>query len=117
MELDLTDEQKMLADSVKSLLDKRYEPNARLELLRSEQGWSREFPNGTGAQNPPLVTGAAYSRQIQILRETGGPEVVTDHPPSDGCACSVNAGDGYRGAAVLLALLGAVLALRPRRRR
>ena len=36
MELDLTDEQRMLADAVKSLLDKRYDANARLQLLESD---------------------------------------------------------------------------------
>jgi alkylation response protein AidB-like acyl-CoA dehydrogenase len=46
MELDLTDEQRMLADAVKSLLDKRYDANARLALLQAGQqdsstGWSR----------------------------------------------------------------------------
>ena len=43
MELDLTDEQRMLADSVKGLLDKRYDANARLQLLESDDGWSREL--------------------------------------------------------------------------
>src|SRR6476469_1312725 len=33
----------MLADAVKSLLDKPYEPNARLELLRSDEGFSRDL--------------------------------------------------------------------------
>ncbi|MDP9117580.1 MAG: acyl-CoA dehydrogenase [Actinomycetota bacterium] len=43
MELDLTEEQRMLADAVRSLLDKRYDPNARLALLESEDGWSRDL--------------------------------------------------------------------------
>ena len=43
MQLELTDEQRMLAETVKSLLDKRYDANARLELLRSEQGFSRDM--------------------------------------------------------------------------
>lgn len=43
MDLDLTDEQRLLADSVNALLDKRYDPNARLALLASEPGWSREL--------------------------------------------------------------------------
>src|SRR5581483_3178020 len=34
---------RMLADSVRSLLEKRYEPNARLDLLRSDPGWSRDL--------------------------------------------------------------------------
>ncbi|HXI56662.1 MAG TPA: DUF2330 domain-containing protein [Polyangia bacterium] len=98
-------------------MQQQNDPSTTPARLVTEQGWSRDFPNGTGVQNPPLITGAAYSRQIQVLRESGGPVIVADHPPSDGCACAVNAGDGYRGAAVLMALLGAVLALRPRRRR
>jgi alkylation response protein AidB-like acyl-CoA dehydrogenase len=43
MDLDLTDEQRMLADTVNGLLDKRYDANTRLKLLDSELGWSREM--------------------------------------------------------------------------
>jgi alkylation response protein AidB-like acyl-CoA dehydrogenase len=43
MDLDLSDEQKMLADSVNSLLEKKYDPNVRLNLLSSDDGWSRDL--------------------------------------------------------------------------
>ncbi len=43
MELDLTDEQRLLADTVNGLLDKRYDANTRLKLINSELGWSREM--------------------------------------------------------------------------
>ncbi|HZC73378.1 MAG TPA: acyl-CoA dehydrogenase family protein [Jatrophihabitans sp.] len=43
MDLELSDEQKLLADTVNDLLEKRYDPNARLRLLESEDGWSREM--------------------------------------------------------------------------
>jgi alkylation response protein AidB-like acyl-CoA dehydrogenase len=44
VDLDLTDEQKMLADAVGGLLDKRYDANARLQLLEGDgDGWSREL--------------------------------------------------------------------------
>jgi alkylation response protein AidB-like acyl-CoA dehydrogenase len=43
MDLDLTDEQKMLADTVNGLLDKRYDANVRLGLLSSDEGWSRDM--------------------------------------------------------------------------
>jgi alkylation response protein AidB-like acyl-CoA dehydrogenase len=43
MDLDLTDEQKMLADTVNGLLEKKYDANARLSLLTSEDGWSRDM--------------------------------------------------------------------------
>ncbi|HEY5335412.1 MAG TPA: acyl-CoA dehydrogenase family protein [Mycobacteriales bacterium] len=44
MDLDLNDEQKMLADTVDGLLEKRYDPSARLALLESSDlGWSREM--------------------------------------------------------------------------
>jgi len=43
VDLDLTDEQRMLADAVGALLDKRYDANARLALLESADGWSREL--------------------------------------------------------------------------
>jgi alkylation response protein AidB-like acyl-CoA dehydrogenase len=43
MDFDPTDEQRMLAETVNSLLDKRYDPGSRLRLLDSELGWSREL--------------------------------------------------------------------------
>ena len=43
MELDLTDEQKMLADAVKGLLDKRYGATARLELLEKGSADGEHF--------------------------------------------------------------------------
>ena len=42
MELELNDEQRMLADAVNSLLEKRYDANTRLQLLEHDElGWSR----------------------------------------------------------------------------
>ncbi|TAM89774.1 MAG: acyl-CoA dehydrogenase [Jatrophihabitans sp.] len=41
MDLDLTPEQRLLAETLDDLLDKRYPPNERLALLRSDDGWSR----------------------------------------------------------------------------
>lgn len=43
MDLEPTAEQKLLAETVNGLLDKRYDPNARLSLLSSDEGWSREL--------------------------------------------------------------------------
>jgi alkylation response protein AidB-like acyl-CoA dehydrogenase len=44
VELELTDEQRMLGETVNRLLDKRYDPNTRLQMLRHDQlGWSREM--------------------------------------------------------------------------
>src|ERR1700678_3293191 len=43
MGFDPPDEQRMLAETVNSLLDKRYAPASRLKLLDSELGWSREL--------------------------------------------------------------------------
>src|SRR5438094_8843137 len=43
MDLHLTDEQKMLADTLTGLLEKKYDPNARLKLLESDERWSREM--------------------------------------------------------------------------
>ena len=43
MDFDPTDEQRMLAETVNSLLDKRYDPSSRLKLLDTELGWSREL--------------------------------------------------------------------------
>jgi alkylation response protein AidB-like acyl-CoA dehydrogenase len=43
VDLELTDEQKLLADTVNTLLDKRYDANARQRLLESDDGWSRDM--------------------------------------------------------------------------
>jgi alkylation response protein AidB-like acyl-CoA dehydrogenase len=44
VELQLTDEQQMLAETVNRLLGKNYDPNTRLRLLNHDQlGWSREM--------------------------------------------------------------------------
>jgi alkylation response protein AidB-like acyl-CoA dehydrogenase len=43
MDLEPTDEQRMLADSLGALLDKHYDANTRLALLSSEDGWSRDM--------------------------------------------------------------------------
>jgi alkylation response protein AidB-like acyl-CoA dehydrogenase len=43
MDFDLTDEQRLLADTVNGLLDKRYDANTRLKLIDSDLGWSREL--------------------------------------------------------------------------
>ncbi|HEX7355737.1 MAG TPA: acyl-CoA dehydrogenase family protein [Mycobacteriales bacterium] len=44
MDLNLTDEQRLLGETVDGLLEKRYDPVARLNLLeKSDLGWSREM--------------------------------------------------------------------------
>lgn len=43
MDLDLSAEQKLLADTVNGLLEKKYDANARLALLTSDDGWSRDL--------------------------------------------------------------------------
>jgi alkylation response protein AidB-like acyl-CoA dehydrogenase len=43
VDLELTDEQKLLAETLGGLLEKRYDPNTRLELLRSDDGWGRDL--------------------------------------------------------------------------
>lgn len=43
MDLDLTDEQRLLGDTVNGLLEKRYDANTRLQLLSSADGWSRDM--------------------------------------------------------------------------
>jgi alkylation response protein AidB-like acyl-CoA dehydrogenase len=43
VDLELTAEQKLLADTVDGLLEKRYDANTRLALLGSPEGWSRDL--------------------------------------------------------------------------
>ncbi|MDT4918782.1 MAG: hypothetical protein QOH89_3482 [Pseudonocardiales bacterium] len=43
MDLEPTDEQKLLAETVNDLLEKRYDANVRLRVLNSDDGWSRDM--------------------------------------------------------------------------
>jgi alkylation response protein AidB-like acyl-CoA dehydrogenase len=43
VDFDLTDEQRMLRDAVNGLLEKRYDANTRLQLLESDEHWSRDM--------------------------------------------------------------------------
>ena len=43
MDLELTDEQRMLGETLAGLLEKKYDANARLALIESDLGWSREL--------------------------------------------------------------------------
>lgn len=43
MDFDLTDEQRMLRDAVNGLLERRYDANSRLQLLESDEHWSRDL--------------------------------------------------------------------------
>jgi alkylation response protein AidB-like acyl-CoA dehydrogenase len=43
VELELTEEQKLLGETVDGLLGKRYDASSRLALLSSQQGWSRDL--------------------------------------------------------------------------
>jgi hypothetical protein len=84
-------------------------------LLLTEQGWSRYFSTGTGSGPsllPPPPIGLAV-RRLEVLREEGAPEVVTDNPPDTGCGCSLaetnrTATLSMAGAALALAMLSAL---------
>jgi alkylation response protein AidB-like acyl-CoA dehydrogenase len=43
MDIEYTDEQRLLSDTLDDLLAKRYDHNARLRLLAGDPGWSREL--------------------------------------------------------------------------
>jgi alkylation response protein AidB-like acyl-CoA dehydrogenase len=43
VDLERSDEQKLLAETVDGLLEKRYDANTRLRLLDSDEGWSRDM--------------------------------------------------------------------------
>jgi MYXO-CTERM domain-containing protein len=88
--------------------------------LRTADGFTYAFPAGT--RNAQLPSQPA-SRLIQILRETGDPEVVTDNTGAiasdlgQSNGCSVSVGARRSGAAGLALLALAVAALIVRRRR
>lgn len=87
--------------------------------LRTEAGWVVDYPNGTGTNGtanfaPP---GGPSSQRIEILREEGNPEVVTDNTSSisnalGGGGCGVTLGGrasrqyvGFAGLMVIAALM------------
>jgi hypothetical protein len=88
-------------------------------LLVTEQGWTRYFASGTGSVILPSPPIGLQARRLEMLREEGGPEIVTDNPPQGGgCGCSLagmnrTATLSMAGAALALALV----ALAGRRRR
>jgi len=91
-------------------------------LLLTEQGWTRYFATGTGSSVlPPPPIGLAV-RRLEMLREEGAPEVVTDNPPAGGGGCACSLADTNRtatlamaGAALALAMLSALSRMRRRR--
>lgn len=95
--------------------------NATAATLRTEAGWVIDFPNGTG---PSSTTGGGFSppggpssQRIEILREQGNPEVVTDNTASisnalGGSGCGMTLGGrasrpyvGFFGLLVVGALM------------
>ena len=93
--------------------------------LVTEQGWTLELPNGEGSNDWTDVS-MPGSELIQILREEGGAQNVTDNksaidgaindfrPPRTGCSI---AADGGADNGLALLLLGFVGILVTRRRR
>ena len=55
-------------------------------LLLTEQGWSRYFSTGTGQTVLPAPPIGLAVRRLEVLREEGAPEVVTDNPPPTAAA-------------------------------
>lgn len=95
--------------------------------LVTEQGFAIEYPAGTGVVgNQPLTPSAAAASPgnavVEILREEGPPEVVTDNRPliaggvqrGSGCA---TAGEHPMTLPIVLGLLAAGLLLAVRRKR
>jgi hypothetical protein len=100
--------------------------NGTAASLQTEAGWVVDYPNGTGVISggtgfaPP---GGPSSQRIEILREEGNPEVVTDNTSSisnalgtGGCGVTIGgrASRQYVGLAGLLVI--AALMLLGRRR-
>jgi len=85
--------------------------------LRTEAGWVIDFPNGTGNTTGFQQPAGPSSQRIEILRETGNPDVVTDNTSSIGHAlgeggCGVALGGrasrqyvGFAGLMVVAALM------------
>src|SRR5258705_8075972 len=85
MDLDLSDEQRALFETVNALLAKRYEPGSRAALMESELGWSR----GTWAQYADmgllgLSIAEEYGRagmggdELSVAMESCGPALALE---------------------------------------
>ncbi len=89
------------------------DPNATYAWLATEQGATIVYPNGVGS--PSSLPALPASRRIEVLRESGAPETVTDnagiigHELGVGGGCSVQPGAAPRGTG--LALLVGLLAI------
>lgn len=86
--------------------------------LRTESGWVIDYPSGTGTAGATgfVQPGGPSSQRIEILREEGNPEVVTDNTSSIGNAlgtggCGVTIGGRASRQYVGLAGLFVVAAL------
>ncbi|HET6610939.1 MAG TPA: DUF2330 domain-containing protein [Kofleriaceae bacterium] len=113
-------------DSMMSLPDGQPFDKTKLEaLIITEQGFKVWLPHGT-SENPwddgVLDDEMPDSRQTQMLREEGGPDVVFDNADiiarfeaSTGGGCQVGNGAGGAGSAILLAV-AALFGLARRRR-
>ncbi|MDB4971451.1 MAG: hypothetical protein JWN44_7140 [Myxococcales bacterium] len=77
--------------------------------LRTEAGWVIDYPNGTGVNNGTFTQPAGPSSQrIEILRESGNPDVLTDNTSSissslGGSGCGVIVGGRASRPAIGLA--------------
>jgi MYXO-CTERM domain-containing protein len=89
--------------------------------LVTEQGWTREFAAGTGgpAVLPPPPSGLR-ARRLEILSEDKSPQIVSDNPPTSGCACDAGGGAPQSAASVggmLILAMAGMLGMRRRRPR
>jgi len=85
--------------------------------LVTEQGWTRDFPDGTGTGTvvPPPPAGLA-PRRIESLSEEKA-TILSDNPPPSGCACDVGGSSPAAASIAGVLVLAAAATLRLRRRR
>jgi hypothetical protein len=91
--------------------------------LLTEEGWTLQFPYGTGTQYPDV--GGPASEKIEILSEEGPPQVVQDNDPvipgslphnSGGCGVALGSrATETAGGLLLFTLVGGALVFRRRR--
>lgn len=89
MDFDLTDEQALLRDTVRDLLNRHYNPESRLEVIDTDLGWSRQVWNqlaelgvlGLGFAEKDGGMGAGPVETMLVLEEIGrrlAPEPLLD---------------------------------------
>jgi hypothetical protein len=102
-------------------------PSTTPAIITTEEGWTVDFPSGTGPLQSSSASGFSpppgpYSERVEILGEEGAPQVVTDNSGSiqpsignGGCDVAASRRGASAAGAIALALMLGVWTFRRRK--